>query len=211
MKVGTDGTLLAAWARCPDAAHGRILDVGTGTGLCALIMAQRHPLAQVCAIDIDAEAVAQAQENILASPFAPHITACCQAVQTFAPAAPFDAIVCNPPFFSHSLTCPDPRRTSSRHTTTLTFQQLALAARRLLAPNGELSVIIPTDALGRMTEAAALAGLFLTRQCHVKTTSHKPPKRTLLAYTTQPPTTTEHTTITIGSEEYQKITQEIYR
>ena len=112
MKVGTDGTLLGAWALA-SAGPCRVLDVGTGTGLIALMMAQRYPEAQVIAIDIDEKAVFQAQENVLASPFADRIQVLEADVQTFEDSEKFDSIVCNPPFFEDSLVCPDSRIHSS--------------------------------------------------------------------------------------------------
>ena len=98
MKVGTDGTLLGAWSQA-SAGLCRVLDVGTGTGLIALMMAQRYPEAQVIAIDIDEKAVFQAQENVSASPFADRIKVLEADVQTFEDSVKFDSIVCNPPFF----------------------------------------------------------------------------------------------------------------
>ena len=115
MKVGTDGTLLGAWAKA-SAGPCRVLDVGTGTGLIALMMAQRYPEALAVAIDIDEKAVFQAQENVTASPFADRIQVLEADVQTFADSEKFDSIVCNPPFFEDSLVCPDPQRTEARHT-----------------------------------------------------------------------------------------------
>ena len=113
MKVGTDGTLLGAWAQML-MARGRILDIGTGTGLIALMMAQRFPDASVVGIDIDSEAVAQAQENVEESPFAQRITIRQADVLQFDDEGKFDAIVCNPPYFVNALTCPDQQRTTAR-------------------------------------------------------------------------------------------------
>ena len=101
MKVGTDGTLLGAWARGGE----RILDVGTGTGLIALMMAQRFPQARVTGIDIDEAAVRQSVINVGSSPFAQRITILQQACQAMQ--GTFDAIVSNPPYFEQSLECPD--------------------------------------------------------------------------------------------------------
>lgn len=181
MKVGTDGTLLGAWAR----GGPTVLDVGTGTGLVALMMAQRFPDARVVGIDIDAEAVLQARQNVAASPFG-YIDIRCADVNDFVPAeadgAPFAAIVCNPPYFEASLQSPDPRRTSARHTSALSYASLMASARRLLADDGELSVVIPFDCKARLESEAALVGFFKSRQCAVRTTPRKPPRRFLLAF-----------------------------
>ena len=144
MKVGTDGTLLGAWALASSGAC-RVLDIGTGTGLIALMMAQRYPEVMVTAIDIDAAAVGQAMENVMASPFAERINVYEADVQTFENMEMFDSIVCNPPFFEHSLTCPDAQRTEARHTVSLNYHQLVDAVFRLLKDDGRFSVIITSD------------------------------------------------------------------
>ena len=177
MKVGTDGTLLGAWARGGET----VLDIGTGTGLLALMMAQRFPSTHVVGIDIDSEAVRQARENAAASPFAERIRMVEADIKTFH-AAPFNAIVCNPPYFIDSLECPDEQRTLARHTSALTYRELIVAAQRLLADDGELSLVIPFDCKQRLEQETALAGFFKVRECAVKTTPRKQPKRYLLAF-----------------------------
>lgn len=139
MKVGTDGTLLGAWAR----GGRRILDVGTGTGLIALMMAQRFRQACVTGIDIDADAVAQAAENVAASPFAQRISIVRSDVKDME--GLFDAIVSNPPYFVGSLHSPDRQRTMARHADTLPYRLLMQQAQRLLTDEGEMSVVVPTD------------------------------------------------------------------
>jgi len=195
MKVGTDGTLLGAWAR----GGQRVLDIGTGTGLIALMMAQRCPDAQVTAVDIDADAVRQARENVAESPFAERITVVEGDINTLtipnsgnhiSHLSPliyhFDAIVCNPPYFNDSLTCPDEQRTTARHTTTLTYCELMAAVARLLSDDGEFSVVIPFDCKARLEAEAALAGLSKTRECSIRTTPRKAPRRFLLAFRKHP-------------------------
>ena len=195
MKVGTDGTLLGAWAR----GGQRVLDIGTGTGLIALMMAQRCPDAQVTAVDIDADAVRQARENVAESSFAERITVVEGDINTLtipnsgnhiSHLSPliyhFDAIVCNPPYFNDSLTCPDEQRTTARHTTTLTYRELMAAVARLLSEDGEFSVVIPFDCKARLEAEAALAGLSKTRECSIRTTPRKAPRRFLLAFRKHP-------------------------
>lgn len=179
MKVGTDGTLLGAWAR---GGH-RILDIGTGTGLVALMMAQRFSDAQVTAVDIDPQAVAQARDNVAASPFAQRLTVLEGDVRLLCAEPPlYDAIVANPPYFDNSLCCPDERRTLARHTATLSYGELMTAAARLLTDDGELSVIVPAECRSLLEGEAALAGLLKRRHCDVRTTPRKPPRRTLLSF-----------------------------
>ena len=207
MKVGTDGVLLGAWA-CGGA---RILDVGTGTGIIALMMAQRYPDAHVLGIDIDEGAVRQATANVLASPF----STCIRLEQTklqdmdesFADC--FDAIVSNPPFFIDSLQAPDHQRNVARHTETLSYADLMATASRLLNDDGELSVIVPFDYRRRMDDEAIFQGYFPSRVCAVKTTPTKPVRRYLLAYKKQP-CPCEQTELIIGDEQYTLLTGDFY-
>ena len=203
MKVGTDGVLLGAWA------HGgaRILDAGTGTGVIALMMAQRFPDALVTAIDIDEGAVRQSQANVLQSPFSERVTILGESLQQHA--GQYDSIVSNPPFFADSLKAPDAQRTMARHTTTLTYQELMQAAWRLLADEGELSVVVPFDYRQRMEDEAIFVGFFPSRICAVKTTEKKAPKRYLLAFKKHP-CPCEKEELTIGSEAYRQLTQDFY-
>ena len=184
MKVGTDGVLLGAWAPFGDLPLGaRLLDIGTGSGLIALMLAQRYPQAQVLGIDIDAGAVEQARENVAASPFAKRVTIACQALQELqVEEAAFDAIACNPPFFEESLLPPDAGRTTARHTTTLPFAALALHAARFLRPDGRFAVVLPTTAFDAFHLQCFSQGLSLEVRCDVKTTAHKEPKRTLACF-----------------------------
>jgi len=143
MKVGTDGTLLGAWAWAPS-GRCRILDIGTGTGLIALMMAQRFPESSVLGIDIDPEAVAQATENVQLSPFSERINILQKDLMKFVDTDGFDAIVSNPPYFVDSLECPDDQRTMARHTVSLTYEGLIRQAYRLLKDDGCLSLVIPS-------------------------------------------------------------------
>lgn len=149
MKVGTDGVLLGAWAGVRPADR-RILDVGTGTGLIALMMAQRAPEALITGVDV--EEVSQARENAAASPWGGRVAFVQCPVQEFAPDERFDLIVSNPPFFVDSLTCPDEGRTTARHAVRLPFDQLRDAVVRLLAAEGRFAVILPTDEARRFTD-----------------------------------------------------------
>lgn len=194
MKVGTDGTLLGAWAILPasNSQRPRVLDIGTGTGVVALMMAQRYPDAVVTAIDIDEEAVTQARSNVEASPFAGRVKVKradirCWEKEGFG-VEPFDAIVSNPPYFQDALKCPDQQRSIARHNTTLTFEELMGGVVGLLADEGEFSLIIPAEGKSAIEEKAALAGLFKSRECAVKTTPVKPPRRYLMAFRKHPST-----------------------
>lgn len=182
MKVGTDGLLLGAWAQ----GGSRVLDIGTGTGLIALMMAQRFPDAHVDAIDIDADAAAQAEDNARRSPFADRVAVRCVSLQEFEIEREYDSIVCNPPFFTQSLQSPDSKRTLARHSVALPFDDLFRHARRLLSEDGVLSIVVPSDALSQIETAAAMNGMFLVRRCLVRTTRNKPVRRLLLSFSQKP-------------------------
>ena len=217
MKVGTDGTLLGAWAEVPVVPnHPRILDIGTGTGLIALMMAQRFPEAQVLGIDIDADSVIQAQENVNSSPFASRIKIKQSDIRTFQGEESFDVIVTNPPYFVDSLTCPDNQRTTARHTVDLSYAELVKAAFRLLSDNGLFSLIIPIECRSQLEAEAHLTGFFPSRMCLIKTTPKKTPKRCLIEFTKHPVNEFVESEGVIESKPgirsswYQQLTQEFY-
>jgi tRNA1Val (adenine37-N6)-methyltransferase len=206
MKVGTDGCLLGAWAN----GGQRILDVGTGTGLIAMMMAQRFPESSVMAVDIDSEAVLQAQENVDGSPFRKQITVQRTDFLKWDADGKYNAIVSNPPFFIDSLTSPDAQRSVARHTVTLTYEELMRKSYALLSDEGECSVVVPFDCRSRMEGAAAIAGFVLSRVCAVKTTERKPPRRYLLAFRKGASNGVESTELVIGSAEFTDMMHEFY-
>lgn len=216
MKVGTDGVLLGAWAHfTPE--HRRILDVGTGTGLIALMAAQRTEAwgAEVVAVEIDAPSAEDARENFARSEWDERLSLVECAVQEFCPEEKFDHIISNPPYFVDSLLSPDVSRTAARHTTSLSFDELALASARLLNPEGVLSLVLPYDAVADMTLAAARVGLFLVRREDVRSKQNAAPLRSLLEFGFEPQPTlrTNHTIHISGgdySEEYRSLTKDFY-
>lgn len=216
MKVGTDGTLLGAWAT----GGKRILDIGTGTGLIALMMAQRFPEATVTAIDIDSDASAQARENVASSPFTDRIEVAHLSFQDLEKKAVFrnlqyDSIVCNPPFFNNSLGCPDNKRHQARHADSLPFPTLFHCVRRMLSADGVFSAVIPSDCMQAFDSAARMEGFSTKRKCLVKTVPRKAAKRILVEYTLAKadPLLEEHC-LEAGdgerSEWYQNLTREFY-
>lgn len=178
MKVGTDGVLLGAWAE----GGSRILDVGSGTGLISLMMAQRFPLAQVIGIDMDGEACSQASENVASSPFAKQVSISQSRLQDFTTDEVFDSIVSNPPFFVNSMKNPDNKRSMARHADTLPFRDLWNGVKRLLSEEGCFSVILPSEVVEEFVSEGCMSGFYLVRRCAVKTVERKAPKRFLLAF-----------------------------
>ncbi len=209
MKVGTDGVLLGAWAR----GGSRVLDVGTGTGLIALMIAQRYPKAMVGAIDIDEGAVRQASENVEMAQCQDRVTVLQQSVQEFAKverlAGFYDAVVSNPPFFVDALKAPDEQRSVARHAETLTYAELMDAAWTLLRDDGELSVVVPFDYRKRMEDEATFRGFFQSRVCAVRTVEGKPARRFLLAFRKHP-CERDYQVMTIGDEAYKQLTGDFY-
>lgn len=132
MKVGTDGVLLGAWAEVRPGDR-RMLDVGTGTGLIALMLAQRSA-ARITAVDVDAECATQAAENFAASPWADRLDAVAVAVRRYDPVERFDLIVSNPPYYVDSLLSPDEGRNTARHAAGLPFGSLRRPSFGCLRP-----------------------------------------------------------------------------
>lgn len=182
MKVGTDGVLLGAWVEVRP-TDGRILDIGTGTGLIALMLAQRTETQSEEAhiTGIDADDVSQARENADASPWGARLAFVRLPVQEFYPDGKYDLIVSNPPYFVDSLTCPDPGRTLARHAGSLPYEALCETAVRLLAPGGRFAVILPTEGAARFLSICG-EKLALRRRTDVRTTPRHPAKRVLMEF-----------------------------
>lgn len=212
MKVGTDGVLLGAWAR---GGH-RILDIGAGTGLVALMMAQRFPQAVVDAVEMDNEAAEQAKENAARSPFEGRVRVYGAALQHFFPLEPYNAIVTNPPFFAHSLSSPDRGRRMARQADSLPFADIFSFSATHLLPDGELSAIIPTDFLAEFSQEAYLRGMFLARQYDVKTVARKPARRCLVAFSPSRPQELDRREVMLQEADgtrsmwYQRLTEDFY-
>ena len=212
MKVGTDGVLLGVWAQ----GGRRILDIGSGTGLISLMMAQRFPEAEVVGIDMDADACGQAKENVMASPFRDRVEIECCRLQDFGADGTFDAIVSNPPFFVDSLKNPDSKRAMARHTDSLPFRDLFAGVKRLLSDDGVFSAIVPTEVVEQFVAESCMLGFYLIRKCGVKMVERKQPKRFMLSFAKHRISPYEEHVETMmdsqgnRSEWYRKITEEFY-
>jgi tRNA1Val (adenine37-N6)-methyltransferase len=214
MKVGTDGVLLGAWVDVKNTTH--ILDIGTGTGVIALMLAQRATESvTIDAVEIDANAFADAQENIAASPWHDRIQLHHTAIQQFDTTVKFDLMVSNPPYFQKSFKPPTAQRETARHTEQLTFDDIVTAAERLLSPIGKLNIILPyTEALQFIT-LADHRGLFCLRKWNFRTRGNKPIERLLLEFGwhAQPSEEGEILLYHSGeswSDEYKKLTGDFY-
>ncbi len=178
MKVSTDACLLGAVADLAGAT--RLLDIGTGTGLLALMAAQRHPTVVIEAVEREAAAAAQAAANAAASPWAARIRVWPLSLAAYAASRPaaFSHVVCNPPFFRQALRSPNAARTTARHEAadTLTFEALASFAADFLAPGGRLTVLLPPAEMRDFEETAAAAQLYPATRLVVR---HRPDGRPL--------------------------------
>ncbi len=218
MKVGTDGVLLGAWCTV-DNGMGRALDIGTGTGLIALMLAQRGEAygLEIDAVEPDAAALAEATDNIGTSPWSERIKLTGTFVQEFFPSYRYDLIVCNPPYFISSLLPHGESRRMARHDRGLNCAELVAAAARLCKPGGGFAVIIPTEQAGSYITECDFKGLALSRRTDVRTTASAAPKRTLLEFLSGEPATAprrgELVIQTAPSEytpQYRELTQEFY-
>lgn len=215
MKVGTDSVLLGAWAQLP--STGNVLDVGTGCGLLALMVAQRSNTV-ITAIDIDEPSIKQAQKNFSNSPWSSRISASVVTFQdfTFSDPGTFNLIISNPPYFVNSLKAPHAPRSNARHNDGLPFAELAALSFQLLQDNGRLCLILPVNEAELFREAAFGYGFYPTRQLSVIPVENKPPNRLLMEFSKSPTDEYRAESLTIRNEngsytnDYKKITSAFY-
>lgn len=213
MKVGTDGVLLGAWA--PINNVNSILDVGTGTGLIALQLAQRQPHAKIQAIEIDPIAAKQAKFNVDSSPWADRVAVICQDFKLYQSNNLFDLIVSNPPYFVDALRSPNEQRSMARHTNQLNYEVLFSQSSKLLHRNGHLCIIIPSEVGELVLDTAWKYGFHPCRQVKVYTKPEKACRRWLLSFAFGL-CECEHSTFFIhqsdGSytSDYQQLTSDFY-
>lgn len=188
MKVGMDGSLLGAWAG-NSLLPKRILDIGTGTGLIALMCAQRFPNAHITAVEIQSNCAGQARKNVEDSPFKDRIEVRVSSVQDFPSEHMYDLIVCNPPFFKNSSRSGQLERDTARHDDSLPFSELAFHASRLLHSLGTFSLIIPADRSDEFVEWAKEADLFLHEIVYVRGRVGGSVKRCLMEFKKNAPRT----------------------
>lgn len=183
MKVGVDAVMLGAWAPGPSNPQ-RILDIGTGTGVIALMLAQRFAGAEISAVDIHPTAADMAASNASKSPWANRISVVCGDIasvkDTFG--AQFDVITCNPPYFSRGFPVSDADRKTARDAAALPHPVLASVISDLLSDEGSASVILPIQEGALFVERMRARNLFVHKHTLVMTREGKPPKRSLLAF-----------------------------
>lgn len=179
MKVSTDACIQGAWT--PIAAHvQRVLDIGTGTGLLALMLAQRKHTLNIDALEIEHSAAQQAIENIQQSPFAAQINIYETDAQDWLSEQAYDLIICNPPFFSNSLKSDKQLRNLARHNDSLTFDNLAQLIASRLKPDAYASILIPTTEQANWAAAAIKHDLYTAQQLMIQPFEYSAPNRMIL-------------------------------
>ena len=213
MKVGTDGVLLGAWGHVDQCRN--ILDIGTGSGLIALMAAQRNSAATVLGIEVEQQAAVQATENVAASPFKDRVHILHADILGFEATKCFDAVLCNPPYYTEHTLPSGESRILARNASILPLENLVQKVASLLTPDGYFSVILPHSMAGTFTGYCISQGLFLRRKCEVKTSLKRPPKKVMLTYSPSEVYIPEYETITLmdggsRSAAYQTLTDEFY-
>lgn len=217
MKVGTDGVLLGAWTDVNKAAS--FLDVGTGTGLIAIMLAQRtENYSQIDAVEIDSSSYQQAVNNFKDCPWSSQIEAHHASFQDFVnkTTRKYDVIVSNPPYFINSHKAKGESRTQARHTDGLPFEDLIEGAKTLLKPEGRFSVILPVTEGDYFIRLAQIAGFSLSKRIEVLPNPGKPAKRLLIELTLKNSNTEEGSICVengqrhVYSPEYTELCKDFY-
>ena len=215
MKVGTDAVLLGALAGSEKSKD--ILDIGTGCGVVALVMAQRHPQSIVHALDTDAASVLCATKNFAESPWGHRLRAFHTSVQDYANTyeGQYDCIVCNPPFFSHSLKCSSEKRNMARHNDSLPPEELSRAVDRLLSLQGEFDVILPLPESEMLSQEMSKLGFYTQKEIKICSVTDRPIRK-ILKFGRTPSANEEKEELTIhnidGSytQQYRDLTEDLY-
>jgi tRNA1Val (adenine37-N6)-methyltransferase len=214
-KVGTDGVLLGAWVNVENS--NVILDIGTGSGVIALILAQRTSAqTSIDAIELEKADAEQAIENVNHSPWKERVTIFNGAIQQFSPNVKYDLIVSNPPYFINSYVPPDHRRTQARHTSSLPFEELLAAVVSHLAANGRFAVILPDTEGLQFIKLAEQFQLYCIRKCSFRARRHKPIERWLMEFSFHSTPVEESELILYEGDsenwciEYKNLTKEFY-
>lgn len=216
MKAGTDAVLLGSW--CTVCSHSRILDIGTGSGIIALMLAQREENSIITAIDNDINAIKQVFINVNNSIFKENIEVQEADFRTFAQETEnesYDSIVSNPPYFEEEAFSPDKSRNAARHTSSLPFAELIHGSATLLKHQGTFSLIVPCTAARTVIVLAAAEGLYLSRRTDVSDSIKKTPVRSLLEFRkTNSPTAQSllyiHNNGGTYSDEFKELTKDFY-
>ena len=195
MKVCTDACVLGAYAAVDGAS--RILDVGTGTGLLALMAAQRNLDTHIDAVEVDEGAYGQAVDNVLASPWANRIQVIQGRIQDYDPGFRYDLVLSNPPFYENHLKRLRVAQNVALHGEDLSLPELAASVYRLLGPGGRFVVLLPPYQASRLQELMSPQGLFPLDHLHLYDRPGAQPIRRITTYAAQPPSACSETDLYI--------------
>jgi len=216
MKVGTDSVILGAWVELGEACTG--LDIGTGTGLLSLMMAQRSEKLRVDALELDVAAAKQAGENVAASEYAGRIRVMTGDFRDYFTGddVHYDLVVCNPPYFSGGPATGSPRA-MARQARSLTLEDIMEGSARILAPGGHLDLVLPYERLTDAVVAGEHHGLYLSRMLEIYPTGDSGPKRCCVTFSIYKKSAPETLRLVIEeggrhcySEEYRALTRDFY-
>ena len=216
MKIGTDAVLLGSWVPCGN--ETRILDIGTGSGILALMMAQRNTDIAIDAVEIDHDASMLAELNVQLSPWPDQVHIFNITIQEFSLANKhnYSLIICNPPFFTDSLKAPDMARSTARHNDTLPVKDLLYCTSNLLTESGKAAFIIPADAYENWKNEAANHNLYPTHTTWVKSADNHNPHRVMIVLSQKKQSEIIDNQISIYSSkniyssEYKELTGDFY-
>ncbi|MFI5192498.1 MAG: tRNA1(Val) (adenine(37)-N6)-methyltransferase [Chitinophagales bacterium] len=181
MKVCTDSCILGAWTATRLNASASVLDVGAGTGLLSLMLAQESPV-KIDAIELDQESAQQAAENIAASPWPHRIHLIHQDVRHFAPKHDYDFIISNPPFFENDLLSPSSGKNKAKHAETLNLEEIISIIQQLLNTRGAFSILVPFHRTDYIERLAAAKGFYLREKMLIRQTPSHAPFRSVLLF-----------------------------
>ena len=213
MKVNTDGVLLGAWAEVSDAKN--ILDIGTGTGVIALMLAQKNQQAMIDAIDIDENAYTQAKENFEQSKWSNRLNAFHTSLQKFSTKKKYDLIISNPPYFVDDYKTDNAQKNIAKHSIALNYEELLIGINRFIAATGKAFLVVPVFNFPSIETEARNKNLFVTKLTEVIAVKGKPAYLSLLQLERNEKSFSENT-ITIQTadssftEEYKSLTKEFY-
>lgn len=209
MRVNTDGCLLGALAASNTAVDSvqRVLDIGTGSGVIALQLAQRFQKAFVDGIEIHGPSAKQAMDNFRNSPFHYRMVCYHQPIQEFEMNTYYDIIVSNPPYFEEGPTKSDHGVAAARHALTLDFKSLVMSVSGLLKPQGSFWAILPCDRKDRFLDAALDEGLYLNEVIHIKPKENREANRCIFGLSRHNTGDAHHRAITIYSADQSYTTE----
>lgn len=215
MRVGADAVLIGGWAYMSGKS---VLDIGTGCGIIALMMAQRFPIALVDAIDIDNESIEEATSNFIMSPWKKRLNAVKSDFVDFCSHSgkKYDLLISNPPYYASGIKTPDSRRLKARHQDTLSPAVIIQYSRYLLSPHGKVAMITPTDIFLNLTEEITTNNLYISRICYVRNNKRLSFKRVMFECCNEFPSETIVEFLTMfdekgdPEEEYKKCYKEFY-